>query len=120
NNITTLRTNGSTVIVDDIGYFAGPFFQDGVIPQAVDAAVAAGVPYFSAAGNEARQSYESDWRSGPVLASGSIGSAAGAPNFGGRTTVAFHPRAGAGHMQSLTVRPQRASTPTFHEAATIP
>jgi len=47
------------IIVDDVFYYAEPFFQDGVIAQAVDSAVAAGVPYFSAAGNHARDSYES-------------------------------------------------------------
>jgi hypothetical protein len=60
NNITSLRTTaGAKVIVDDVYYYAEPFFQDGVIAQAVDAAVAAGVPYFSAAGNQGQQSYES-------------------------------------------------------------
>ncbi|NOY79603.1 MAG: S8 family serine peptidase, partial [Kiritimatiellaeota bacterium] len=66
NNIAALVTAGSTVIVDDIMYFAEPMFQDGVIAQAVDAAVAAGVPYFSAAGNQARDSYEFAYQSSGV------------------------------------------------------
>jgi hypothetical protein len=37
-------------------------FQDGIVAQAVDAVGAAGVAYFSAAGNEARDSYESPFR----------------------------------------------------------
>ena len=39
------------VIVDDLGYFDEPFFQDGILAQAIDAAKAQGVAYFSAAGN---------------------------------------------------------------------
>ena len=57
-NILALRAAGSDVIVDDIGYFTEPFFQDGIIAQAVDQVVAAGATYFSAAGNSADQSYE--------------------------------------------------------------
>ncbi len=52
---------GSTpadVIVDDVIYYAEPMFQDGIIAQAVDQVVAQGVPYFSSAGNAARQSYD--------------------------------------------------------------
>ena len=50
------------VIVDDIFYFAQPFFQDGLVAQAADQVQAAGVTYVSAAGNDARQSYESEFR----------------------------------------------------------
>lgn len=47
--INTLRTtNHATVLVDDLTYLDEPFFQDGPV---ANAASAAGVPYFSAAGN---------------------------------------------------------------------
>ncbi|MGD9723302.1 MAG: Calx-beta domain-containing protein [Pirellulales bacterium] len=59
NNIRLLANSGSDVIVDDIGYLTEPFFQDGVIAQAVDDVHAAGIPYFSAAGNSGDESYES-------------------------------------------------------------
>ncbi|VEP17118.1 conserved hypothetical protein [Hyella patelloides LEGE 07179] len=50
----------SDVLVDDIFYLAEPFFQDGVIAQAVDEVVTnRGVSYFSAAGNNADRAYES-------------------------------------------------------------
>lgn len=51
------------VIVDDIIYLAEPFFQDGIIAQAVDEVAAAGVSYFSSAGNRpATQAYDSPVR----------------------------------------------------------
>lgn len=39
------------IIVDDIGYFDEPWFQPGLVHQAVEQAVAHGSVYFSAAGN---------------------------------------------------------------------
>ena len=51
-NIQTLRnTYGCNIILDDVGYFDEPAFQDGAPAQAVDAVTAAGALYFSAAGN---------------------------------------------------------------------
>ncbi len=63
NGIGALIDAGARVVVDDVRYFAEPSFQDGIVAQAVDAAFARGVPYFSSAGNTARQSLESEWRS---------------------------------------------------------
>ena len=60
--IRALADVGSEVIVDDIIYFAEPMFEDGVIGQAVDDVYKDGVAYFSSAGNDARQSYESRFR----------------------------------------------------------
>ena len=49
------------VLVDDIIYFAEPFFQDGIIAQAVDDVVTNNkVSYFSSAGNSADKAFESD------------------------------------------------------------
>ena len=53
---------GADVIVDDVIYFAEPMFQDGIIAQAATAVTEMGVPYFSSAGNNARNSYEDDFR----------------------------------------------------------
>jgi len=56
--ITDLCTTaGSTVVVDDVIYFAEPMYQDGIIAQAAAACVAEGVPYFSAAGNGANRGF---------------------------------------------------------------
>ncbi len=51
--ITQLKSCGADLIVDDVFYTQQAFFQDGIIAQAAQAAVDAGVPYFSAAGNDA-------------------------------------------------------------------
>lgn len=62
NNILRLADAGADVIVDDVSYFAEPYFQDGVVTQAVDRVARQGVSYFSSAGNQARQSYEGAYR----------------------------------------------------------
>src|SRR5262249_7285741 len=68
--INALAAAGATVIADDVGYFDEPFFQDGLIPQAIDAAAAKGVAYFSAAGNDAQLSYENNAPSFATAGSG--------------------------------------------------
>lgn len=60
--IQTLADNGCEVINDDVYYFDEPFFQDGIIAQSVDAVKKRGVTYFSAAGNQYNNSYESNYR----------------------------------------------------------
>lgn len=59
--IRALRAAGCDVIVDDIGYFASPYFQDSAIAQAVDDVVADGAVYLSSAGNSSIESYEDDY-----------------------------------------------------------
>jgi Subtilase family len=58
NGIGALATAGAKVIGDDTGYYDEPFFQDGILAQAIDAVEAQGVAYFSAAGNNGQESYE--------------------------------------------------------------
>ena len=57
---------GADVIVDDVGILSQPWFQDGIIAQAVDQVVAGGAVYFSSAGNFGRQSYEAAYRASGV------------------------------------------------------
>jgi hypothetical protein len=82
--IRDLAAAGCNVIVDDVIYFAEPFFQDGIIAQAVDEVKSKGVSYFSSAGNNARNSYQSTYSeftpfAGPFADDPYIG----AHNFGG-------------------------------------
>src|SRR5262249_1607716 len=51
-----------TVINDDIGYSNSPFFNDGITAQQVDAVVAQGVFYASAAGNVGNEGWQAPWR----------------------------------------------------------
>lgn len=62
NAINALAAANSGIIVDDLGYLNAPFFQDGFAAQAVDTAFANGVAYFSAAGNQADDSYQAPYR----------------------------------------------------------
>ena len=59
--IQDLVNKGCGVIADDIAYFDEPFFQDGIIAQSIDLAKKKGVAFFSAAGNNLNNSYESDY-----------------------------------------------------------
>lgn len=66
--IGDLVAAGAHIIVDDLAYPSEPMFMDGIIAQAVNNASAAGVSYFSAAGNAARRSWEGGFEdSGEVL-----------------------------------------------------
>ncbi|MBS1661799.1 MAG: S8 family serine peptidase [Bacteroidetes bacterium] len=62
NGILKLAQQGCNVIADDVFYYAEPFFQDGIIAQAVDQVKQQGITYFSSAGNSSIRSYESDFR----------------------------------------------------------
>ena len=86
--IIELADAGADVIVDDVRYFAEPFFMDGMIAQAVDIVAARGVPYYSSAGNQARNSYENEFRAINVVVHSRRTSTGGKPvvrrfhNFG--------------------------------------
>jgi Subtilase family len=69
NGIVKLAQGGARVIDDDVGYPDEPFFQDGLIAQAIDQVSTAGVAYFSSAGNDARTSYENLAPTFPVTSS---------------------------------------------------
>jgi len=102
NNIKALKNAGAKVIIDDVFYYAEPMFQDGPIAQAVDTVVAGGAAYFSAAGNEARQSYESSFRAGTAYAQGAFPAAGIGLTFRGGTAHNFN-SSGSDEFQSVTV-----------------
>ena len=95
--IIDLADAGASVIVDDVIYFAEPMFQDGIIAQAADSVNARGIPFFSSAGNAARQSYEA-----PFAASGVFTDAAGPLGFAAEYHD-FDPGAGATLWQQIDV-----------------
>jgi hypothetical protein len=68
NGIGALASAGAKVIADDLGYPDEPFFQDGILAQAIDAAEAKGAAYFSAAGNDGTLAYENTAPSFKTLA----------------------------------------------------
>jgi hypothetical protein len=72
--IGKLASAGAKVIVDDVGYFDEPFFQDGIVAQAINAAAAGGVVYFSAAGNNGILAYDNN---APTFATAGTGQNAG-------------------------------------------
>jgi hypothetical protein len=50
-NIQALKNAGASVIVDDVSYFDEPFYQDGIISNAITNVVNGGATYFSSAAN---------------------------------------------------------------------
>ena len=72
--IQTLATAGAKVVADDLGFFDEPFFQDGLIAQAVDTVEASGVAYFSAAGNDSNLTYQNTAPSFTTAGTGSMAS----------------------------------------------
>jgi hypothetical protein len=63
------------ILVDDITWPTEPFFRDGRVAQAVNEVKAAGVTYFSAAGNFGSRSYENEFTPSLILPDGVSGSA---------------------------------------------
>ncbi|MFM2135144.1 MAG: hypothetical protein RL021_544, partial [Bacteroidota bacterium] len=59
--IYELAGSGCKVIVDDVTFITAPFFQDGAVAKAVNNVTAAGVSYFTSAGNFGSKSYESSY-----------------------------------------------------------
>lgn len=92
--IIALANNGAKVISDDVSYGSEPFFQDGVISQAVDTVKAKGVSYFTAAGNARRKAYEAPFRpSGQFVDLG----------FGAEEAHNFDPGAGTTICQQVSI-----------------
>ncbi len=92
--IIALANDGATVINDDISYPNEPFYQDGVISQAINTVKAMGVAYFTASGNGARKGYEAAFRpSGQTVNLG----------VGPQQAHDFDPGAGVDICQQITI-----------------
>jgi hypothetical protein len=103
NNIRALANAGANVLVDDFTFLTEPMFQDGLVAQAVDEAVAAGIPYFSAAGNLGSVSYEQGFRnSGVNLGTDGAGKVTTDATFMAHD---FDPGPGVSTFQTLTLPP---------------
>lgn len=104
NGILALASAGSDIIVDDVTYFAQPFFQDGVITQAANQVVSQGIPFFSSAGNQGRESYDSTFRSNGAQAT-----------IGTNTYIAhdFDPGPGVDNFQTVAVAAGRQAILSF-------
>ena len=79
--ILALAAAGCKVICDDVSYFDEPFFQNGIVAQAIETVEAQGVVYPTAAANNASSAYQAAWT--PI--SGTYGGVAlqDAQSFGG-------------------------------------
>lgn len=59
--ILKLANAGCKIIVTDVQYFDEPFFQNGIVAQAVEAVEAEGVTFVAAAGNDGEEGYQAAW-----------------------------------------------------------
>lgn len=85
--IRELAAAGCDIIVDDINYFDEPFFQDGIISQAVNEVAADGVLYFTAALNAGFNGFESQFVDSGVNLRGEWGRVHDFGTNGSATTI---------------------------------
>ncbi|MEM7511253.1 MAG: T9SS type A sorting domain-containing protein [Bacteroidota bacterium] len=97
NGIIALQAAGCQVIVDDVRYFFEPYFQDGIIAQAVDSVTSLGASYYSSAGNAGSASYEA-----PFNPSGA--------GFFGEEAHDFDPGPGVDIFQEIRIPAFRSTT----------
>ncbi len=101
-SIRMLAEAGCQIIVDDITEGGAPWFQDGIVAQAVDDVVRDfGVVYFTSAGNFGRNSYAADFR--PVAAAELEGLPAELADVAGLVLHDFDPGPGTDVFQTVGV-----------------
>ncbi len=100
NNIQALANAGAKVIVDDIIYFSEPYYQDGIVANAVNSVTRQGVAYFSMAFNNNRVIGGRDSNSWEAPAYRNAGSC---PTLvGGSDCMDFDPGPGVDNTFNLT------------------
>jgi Ca2+-binding RTX toxin-like protein/subtilisin-like proprotein convertase family protein len=87
--------NAADIIVDDIGLYREPMLRQSNLSQAIDALVASGVAYFSAAGNDADLSYTTGFDQDAYEAPST--------GFFGGFAHDFDPGAGVDTLQQITI-----------------
>ncbi|MFT3785423.1 MAG: S8 family serine peptidase [Tepidisphaeraceae bacterium] len=120
-NIATLAGVGTgkgdaDIIVDDVRYFDEPFFQDGILTRAVDAATTPVTgtgarparTYVTAAGNYGLNSYESPFITGTQYAAGTFGA-----QFRGGRAHDFDTGSGVDNFQEITLAPGEEFKPVL-------
>jgi len=107
--ILNLAAAGANIIIDDVIFFSEPFFQDGVIAQAVDQVASQGVLFFSSAGNSGTDSYESIYRNSGIIVPGTTAGVAGATPF----AHDFDPGAGVDVRQLLSLGDEETFSISF-------
>ncbi len=105
-NIRALASANSfnaDVITDDVFYFAEPYFQDGLIAQAIDDVVQnSDVAYFALAGNLSDQAFElNNPTTGAAVTFGATNF--GVPSFTSTTAIDLDPGVGSDTRQSITL-----------------
>ncbi len=84
-NIRALAQSGAQIISDDLKYPGEPFFQDGIVAQAVtDVVTNSNVTYFTSAGNQSDGGYQSEFRGVTTTVTGVPGTPGGAAGTMGR------------------------------------
>ncbi len=106
---------GAQVIVDDVGYFEEPFFQDGPVAAAANRVVEEGASYLSAAGNDnlfdAEGNEIASWEAPEYRDSGACPPAvARLPEFNGGHCMDFNPGAATDRTFGIKVEPGEVLT----------
>jgi hypothetical protein len=106
---------GAEVIVDDVGYFNEPFFQDGPVAAAVNEVTANGVTYLSAAGNDnlfdAEGNEIGSWEAPAYRDSGSCpGAMRSLPGYNATHCLDFNPEAATDRTFGIRVEPEETLT----------
>jgi hypothetical protein len=115
-NIKALALLGAKVIVDDVGYFEEPFFQDGPIGSAINEVTGAGVTYLSAAGNDNLVDGEANefasWEAPEYRDTGSCPAAVASlgAEFNPSHCMDFNPSAATDRTYGIKVEPEEVLT----------